>query len=107
MTVTQQQLVGRWKSDMDDQATRSGIGAVIQEFFPDGLLMYAAQQNGQTAVLEMRYRLDGEWLVTDQPSAPREERARVILDTDGRLVVGSGAERAVFLRAPGATLAER
>ena len=106
MTVTQQQLVGRWKSDMNDEVTRSGVGAVIQEFFPDGLLMYAAQQNGQTAVLELRYRLDGEWLVTDQPSAPREDRARVALDAGGRLVIGSGSERVVFLRAPGATLAE-
>ena len=97
-----EQLLGRWKAE-----TGSPYHVAVQEFFPNGMLLYATRQGGQTAVLELTYRVDGQYLVTNQPSAPREERTRILIDDAGRLVVGEGNSATTFVRAPLATLTDR
>lgn len=99
--MTEADLIGRWRSDASDPVTQASIGDSIQEFFPGGLLMYATRQNGQMAVMELTYRLENNWLITDQPSAPHEQRMLVSIDSDGRLLLGPSEERTIFLRAAG------
>lgn len=101
--VTPEQLMGRWKTDLHDTSTRIVVGEAIQEFFPGGLLMYAVRRDDQTAVMELNYQLEGDWLMTNQPAAPRQDRTRILLDEHGRLILGEGADRTVFVRAPTAS----
>jgi hypothetical protein len=79
------------------------MGSIVQEFFPDGLLLYAARIGKQTVVMDLRYKLEGDWLITDQPSSSREERSRVAFAEDDRLVIGTDPP-VFFLRTPGARL---
>lgn len=37
----------------------------------------------------MTFRVEGEWLITDQPSHPHEERVRFSFNGDDRLVIQS------------------
>ncbi|MDQ2930834.1 MAG: hypothetical protein M3Y05_08490 [Gemmatimonadota bacterium] len=77
---------------------------MIQEFFTDGLLMYTSRSSGATVVMELTYQVEGDWLVTNQPSHPREDRVQFSIDSVDRLIVREGSEPWIFIRAPGATL---
>jgi hypothetical protein len=101
--VTDSELLGRWQSDPSDEAITVKMGSIVQEFFPDGLLLYAARIGQKTVVMDLRYKLDGDWLVTDQPSSPREERSKVAFTEDDRLVVGTDPP-VFFIRTPAARL---
>jgi len=49
-------------------------------------------------IMKLRYRIDGDTLVTNQPSAPREERSRFALAPDGTLTIEFGGNKGAFRR---------
>jgi hypothetical protein len=69
-------LVGLWVTDPDDLASLSEYGRVSMDFRPDGQLVYTIFPEGKRQVMLLVYRIQGDFLVTDQPSSPREERTR-------------------------------
>ncbi|HLB68781.1 MAG TPA: DUF3805 domain-containing protein [Thermoplasmata archaeon] len=58
-------------------------------FRPDGTLAYVIwdEARHRSSFIVLTYRTEGDILVTDQPSAPREERGRFTFTHDGKLEI--------------------
>lgn len=87
ITASPAALVGSWVVDPDDDAARAHFGDVVMRFDGDGSLTYVIRGDGRDEVMLLRYRVEGDELVTNQPSAPREDRTRFAFAPDGRLVL--------------------
>ena len=48
--------------------------------------------------MKLTYRVDGDTLVSNQPSAPREERTHFVIQGDGTLILALGGEQSRFQR---------
>jgi hypothetical protein len=81
------QLVGIWASDPDDPATIKAYGDVSLNFSSNGGLTYTIHTEGKAEIILLTYRVEGDLLITDQPSAPKEERTRFEIRPDGKLVL--------------------
>jgi hypothetical protein len=94
------QLTGRWRIDPTDAKSLQMYGDVQIEFRPDGALIYTehSARDKKSNVILLTYRLDGEWLITNQPSAPREERTKVESLSKDVLVLSYGEQRTKYLR---------
>lgn len=68
------------------------------DFRDDGRLYYSVLSGDRWGVMKLRYRIEGDALVTDQPSNPREERSRFVLAPDGTLTIEFGGGKSVFRR---------
>ena len=49
--------------------------------------MYTVHLPTKEQIMHLTYRVDGNWLVTNQPAAPREEKTQFYFTSDGRLAV--------------------
>jgi len=76
--VDQNELIGTWKIEVPSGA----YGDVAMSFDKGGGLRYSTHENDKEQIIILSYRLEGEVLVTDQPSAPRQERTRVVIEGD-------------------------
>jgi hypothetical protein len=47
----------------------------------------------------LRYQLEGDVMVTDQVSEPREERTKYFLDSEGKLSLFFGGKKSTYVRA--------
>lgn len=92
------QLLGKWKSDPEHPATQANYGRVTQTFHEDGRLTYVIHSPGKDQVMRLVYRVDGDELITDQPSAPGEHRTKFSFDEGGRLILEDEGERSRFVR---------
>jgi hypothetical protein len=96
--MTSALLVGYWKADPADVGAFDEDSLVTLLFSDDGELTYAIQSTGGLQVILLRYRIEGDQLVTDQPSAPREERTAWAIDGAGRLTLTFGGVVSTFIR---------
>lgn len=55
------------------------------EFQPDGNLRYAIVEGDREQVMLLTWRTEGDVIITDQTSQPREERTRYAFAPDGKL----------------------
>lgn len=92
------QLIGSWKSDTDDPSTRVNYGEVTMTFYGDGRLTYTVHSKEKDEVMRLVYKVTGDELVTDQPSAPAEHRTKFGFDERGRLILDDAGERSRFVR---------
>jgi hypothetical protein len=92
------QLIGKWKTDPDDPSTQASYGQVTQAFHEDGRLTYTIHSPEKNQVMRLVYRVDGDELVTDQPSAPAEHRTKFSFDERGRLILEDEGELSRFVR---------
>jgi hypothetical protein len=91
-------LVGRWRLSPDDRRSFAEVGDHAMEFTPFGDLVYTTfDASAITGRMLLVYRLDGNILITDQPSAPREERTSFHLDNN-TLVLRTGQDPIVLVR---------
>jgi hypothetical protein len=93
-------LVGSWTGDPGDVAAVREYGQVTLEFSPDGQLVYTVQAEGKKQIIMLEYRVEGDVLVTDQPSSPREERTKFLFQ-NGRLVLFYSDHRSTYVRNSG------
>lgn len=91
-------LVGSWRVDPGHGATLDRFGDVTLHFREDGLLDYVIAGSERDQVIHLRYHVDGSDLVTDQPSAPSEERTRFAFTEDGKLTLEYDGFTAYYLR---------
>ena len=68
-------------------------------FERSGDLIYTIHQRSKDQIMKLRWRLDGDVLVTDQPSAPKEERTALRLTADRKLELTYGNVVAEYERA--------
>jgi hypothetical protein len=71
---------------------------VEMEFKPDGQLIYAIDAGGKWQIMRLTFRLDGSTIVTNQPSAPSEERTAFALEGNDKLILDYGGAKALFIR---------
>jgi hypothetical protein len=94
-------LLGRWQVDQNDRAALARYGNVQLEFRSDGMLIYTIVGAAKDEVALLRFRIEEAVIVTDQPSAPREERTRFRIDADGRLFLDDADGGAYYTRIRG------
>jgi hypothetical protein len=75
-------FVGAWTIDEADERARAELGDVLLEFDETGRLTYVIRGKESDQVIKLRYQVDGDTIVTDQPSAPQTERTS--FSCDGR-----------------------
>ncbi len=78
-------LLGTWISDPTDTESIRRVGNVILHFTADGRLNYTMLGEEKTQRALLTYRVENNMLITDQPSAPREERVNFRITEDGKL----------------------
>ena len=83
-------LIGTWVADATDSRSMDEWGNVVLEFKEDGWLIYTVRNDAKNQIINLRYRVEGAAIVTDQPTAPREERTVFSLSEDGALTLGFG-----------------
>jgi hypothetical protein len=91
MTDEGVQLVGSWRTDPSDASSLREYGDVSLRFEKGGKLVYTVHLPNREQIMHLTYRVDGNWLVTNQPSSPREERTEFCFTSDGRLAVKNAA----------------
>lgn len=93
-------LLGAWLVDETDKVALARLGDILLEFDEDGGLRYTIREQGKRQIINLRYRVDGSTIVTDQPSAPQFERTQFSLAEDGVLTLAFGGIAYRFVRAP-------
>jgi hypothetical protein len=87
-----------WVVDRADARALAELGDVLLEFHGDGRLTYTIRCDNKNQIILMRYKVEGDTVVTDQPSAPREERTAYSLSPDGILTLEFGGTPYRFRR---------
>lgn len=89
-------LIGTWV--LVPAAPNMDVGSGVEmEFRADGTLDYVILGAGKKQIMKLRYRVDGNHIVTNQPSAPREERSRFWFVEDD-LVLEYGGDQSRYKR---------
>jgi hypothetical protein len=68
------------------------------EVRPDGTMDYILVGGGKRQIMKLTYRIEGDEIVSNQPSRPREERTKFWFEGDELVLLFSG-ERNTFRRA--------
>lgn len=90
-------LLGIWRLVRADEPLDFAPG-VRMEFRPDGVLFYHVDVGGTDRVIELVYRVDGDVLHTDNPSAPHTMTVRMTHGEGDSLLFDFGGPRALLVR---------
>ncbi len=90
-------LIGSWRLAPDDFGARRRYGEHGLEITAHGDLVQSTAVDGGLARVLLTWRLEGDTLITDQPSAPKEVRSKVTLLPDGQLLMGEAAEASRYV----------
>jgi len=96
-SLAQSPLLGCWHLRFADPALEMNEPVEL-EFKPSGESIYSVDAGGRWQMMRLTFRLDGDVLITDQPSNPGEERTAFSLQDLYTLVLDYGGARAVFSR---------
>lgn len=96
--ATAEDLVGKWVSDPLDVDSIRDYGQVSLDFSGNGTLVYAVRTGDKREYIFLTWRVEGDVLVTDQHSAPKQERTRFNVDPNGKLSLLYADRRSVFVR---------
>lgn len=91
-------LIGRWTTDPDDSDSLHESGRVSLVFGNDEKLTYVIHGENKDEIMVLTYRLEDDMVITDQPSAPREERTAFTLTPAGKLILELGGIRSRYIR---------
>lgn len=92
-------LLGTWRTAAEDTGGTREYGDVTMCFTEDGFLVYTIHTGDVDQEMLLRYRTEGGVLITDQPSAPTEERTVYKISQEGRLELEHGGTRSTYVRA--------
>ena len=92
------ELLGRWISDPNDQEGIDAFGKVSLEFVSDGSLKYTIHTDAKALIMLLSCRVEDGVLVSNQASAPGEERTPYSIDVDGKLTMSFQGRHAVYIR---------
>lgn len=73
-------FVGNWTIDEADERARAELGDVPLAFDETGRLTYVIRGRESDQVIKLIYQVDGDTVITNQPSAPQTERTRFSFD---------------------------
>ena len=96
--VNSNALIGRWTSDPDDTDSLSEFGRSTLVFGPDCKLVYIMHGEKKDDIVLLIYRVEAGIIITNQPSAPQEERTAFRITPEGALVLEFGGIPSRYLR---------
>lgn len=70
------------------------------DFRADGALYYSIDAGNRWQVMKLVWRVQGGVIISDQPSAPREERTSFSFDEEGLLVAVFQGQSCWFRKGP-------
>jgi hypothetical protein len=83
------QILGKWR--LREAPPDFGLDPGATATFKDnGDLIYTVPESGRTSVMRLTYRIEGNQLITNQSSSPREESTRFELEGDRLLLTYDG-----------------
>ncbi len=71
---------------------------VVMEFLQDGQLTYAIDVGTKRQIMNLTFQVDGDRILSNQPSAPRLEETQFWFEEPGTLVLRRGSQRSWFQR---------
>lgn len=92
------QLLGRWVTDVSDTTSIEDYGQSSLVFLDNSSLRYIIHAEGKDEIIILTYRVEDGFLITNQPSEPREERTSFTLTSDGKLVLDYGGSKSLYVR---------
>lgn len=98
MTMREVQLLGSWGTDPLDSDAIERDGKALIEFKPDGSMIYSIDVGDKYEQMFLTFRTDNGMIITNQPSAPREDRTAYDLTPDGKLILDYGGTRTRYVR---------
>ncbi|MBZ5645651.1 MAG: hypothetical protein LAN37_00335 [Acidobacteriia bacterium] len=93
-----EQLLGKWTSDATDATGYSKYGDVSLEFLEGGELVYTMNDPHRESTILLDFRVEGDEIVTNQHSKPREERTKYRIAPDGKLSLNFGGIETRYIR---------
>lgn len=89
-------LVGGWS--LIESSGQDDVGdGVLMSFESNGRLTYAIEENGTQQIMNLTWSVEGDEIVSNQPSSPREHRTKASFDQRGRLVlIGEDGGKSVY-----------
>ncbi|HEV7786010.1 MAG TPA: hypothetical protein VGQ28_11780 [Thermoanaerobaculia bacterium] len=91
------ELVGCWHLTQSDDPS---IEPAEMDFRADGHLYYSVDAGDRWQIIKLVWRVEGAMIVSDQPSASRQERTPFAFDEAGLLVLEFRGHRSRFRRGP-------
>ena len=92
------QIIGKWRSDPAGAEAIAEYGDVSLDFSRNGALTYTIHTEGKRQIMLLTYRIDGDVLVTDQSSNPKEERTRFRITSEGKLFLEHEHRPSTYVR---------
>lgn len=74
--LNKEELIGKWKIISVGSETED----ITLEFYDDGNLRYTIYAEGKRNVILLTYYIQDDFIVTDQPTSPRIEKTRAIVE---------------------------
>ena len=92
-----QDLIGCWKIDPGDIEAIKKYGSIHMIFDDEGNLRYEIRESDKLQIINLTYKVTDNFLITNQPGAPAEEKTEFILE-DNKLILIYSAQRSVYLK---------
>ncbi|MEO8549892.1 MAG: hypothetical protein ABI678_07955 [Kofleriaceae bacterium] len=90
-------LIGTWMLDPAEPCAVAPPGE-LQATITRNEFVYSSFQQGGVQRIQLTYRVDGGDVITDQPSAPKEQRSPISFGEDGRLFLRDLGGPTIFVR---------
>ena len=90
-------FIGFWKLIEADPSLELGDGDEM-EFKESGELIYAIDSGSKWQIMNLIFKIEGNYLITDQPSSPNEERTVFNFHGNNLLVLDYGGAKAKYQR---------
>lgn len=92
-------ILGNWALDPSDAKAKQAFGDIGLTFNKDGTATYLinTDDNKQQAIL-LTYKIEGDKLITDQPTHPKKETSKFLFNKDGTLTIFFENQEARFIR---------
>ena len=94
----EKRIIGDWFSDLSDEKTASEIGDIKMSFNNDGKLVYEINEHDKTQIIYLTFLIEGNKLITDQPSHPKKEETEVYFDEGDRLILKFDGVKTRFIK---------
>jgi len=97
-------LFGKWVLKAVDGARCERSNKETIKFKPNGILLYGFISEGKTQYAILTYDIQGDKIISDQPTAPRLEKSEYNLLDDNTLQLHYDNQISIFWKLTGAPL---
>ncbi len=92
-------LYGRWRLIRVEGDLDIGKG-VTMEFRRNGTLDYCIDVGNKVQIMKLVFKVEDNMIITDQPSAPSEQKTAFVIDEKGHLLLDYGVSKTWFVKLP-------